>query len=350
VIRAEPDPIPASAADLAIDGGEPLRRRRRTKRDAEKAPQRQAFAPPALVPSWARATGRAGEGEALFAAGASLALLDRFPRREPPCAGALRQRVALQAAAASAKILRLRADADSLRDLRFAVTGEIGAPARILDLWRDLAGRPPAVDGRRLAKAAAALELPLADPEHLAATLRDAGKDGGPVSAATQAAASALVAFPNAPATAAEVLALWVFDCALAVRLRWERPLPLSATKILDPALRAPGADRRAKPGEPAWEPTAAATIALAAASALELGADLSRRAEILLTVAPKLRAKPAQTIVERLLAEDAIAPGEAARAAEMTERSARRLFERLQKLGAVRELSGRPSFRMFGL
>jgi hypothetical protein len=86
----------------------------------------------------------------------------------------------------------------------------------------------------------------------------------------------------------------------------------------------------------------------VAAASALDLGADLSRRAEILLTVAPTLRAKPAQKIVEMLLVEDGVAPGEAARKLLMTKRSARRLFE--TKLGAVRELSGRPSFRMFGL
>jgi hypothetical protein len=108
---------------------------------------------------------------------------------------------------------------------------------------------------------------------------------------------------------------------------------------------------RRAAPApDPAWPKAAAGAIALAAASALDLAADLARRAETLLAVAPKLRAKPAQEIVEKLLAEDAVAPGEAARAAKMTERSARRLFERLQKLGPVRELSGRPSFRMFGL
>ncbi len=308
------------------------------------------FAPPALVPSWARCSGWAGDGDALFAAGASLALLDAFLRRDPPCAGVLRQRLALQAAAASAKILRLRADPDSLRDLRFALTGELGPPARMLELWRDLVGRLPVLDGRQLVKAVEALDLPLADPDSLAAGLRDAGKDGDPVSAATRAAAAAFAAFPDAPAAAAEVLALCVFDCVLADRLRWERPLPLIATKILDPTLRTPGADRRARPGEPRWERTAAMAIALAAASALDLGADLSRRAETLLTVAPKLRARPAQKIVERLLAEDAVAPSEAARAAKMSERSARRLFERLITLGAVRELSGRPSFRMFGL
>jgi len=88
----------------------------------------------------------------------------------------------------------------------------------------------------------------------------------------------------------------------------------------------------------------------LAAASALDLAADLSRRSEILLGVASKLRAKPAAKIVDLLLSEDCVSPAEAARHAPMTDRAARRLFDRLLTLGAVRELSGRPSFRLYGL
>ena len=70
------------------------------------------------------------------------------------------------------------------------------------------------------------------------------------------------------------------------------RPVPLIATKILDPTLRSPGAGRRPRPGDPAWPNAAAGAIALAAASALDLAADLSRRAETLIAVAPKLRAE----------------------------------------------------------
>ena len=88
----------------------------------------------------------------------------------------------------------------------------------------------------------------------------------------------------------------------------------------------------------------------MAAASALDVAADLSRRAEILLAVAPKLRAKPAAKIVELLLSQDCVSPAEAARQAPMTDRAARRLFDRLLALGAARELSGRPTFRLYGL
>jgi Protein of unknown function (DUF1403) len=157
-------------------------------------------------------------------------------------------------------------------------------------------------------------------------------------------------AFPDAPAAEAGVLALWVFDLALALRLRWPRPAPMIATKVLDPGLRPPDVGRRPKPGEPAWSSTAAGAIAAAAAAALDLAADLSRRADTLIAVAPKLRAKPAAKIVDLLLAEDCVSPAEAARHAPMTDRAARRLFDRLVALGAAREFSGRPTFRLYGL
>jgi Protein of unknown function (DUF1403) len=62
------------------------------------------------------------------------------------------------------------------------------------------------------------------------------------------------------------------------------------------------------------------------------------------------LRAKGAARVVELLLADDALAPSRAAKAARLSDRAARRLFERLMELDALRELSGRPSFRLYGL
>jgi hypothetical protein len=157
-------------------------------------------------------------------------------------------------------------------------------------------------------------------------------------------------ACPDAPAAEAEILALSVFDLAIAIRLRWPRPVPLIATKILDPTLRSAGASRRPTPSGAAWPNAAAGAIALAAASALDLAAHLSRGSSILLAVAPKLRSKPAAKIVDLLLAEDCVSPAEAARHAPMTDRAARRLFDRLVALGAARELTGRPTFRLYGL
>jgi Protein of unknown function (DUF1403)/HTH DNA binding domain len=350
VIRAELAPFSDPAPTLGDGGATTLPRRARAKRSAAKAPEWQAFASPAPVPSWARASGRAGQGNPLFAAGAGLALLDAFLRRDPPCAGALRSRLALMSAEASAKILRVNADEAALRDLRFAVGDPLGPAANLLSLWRDCASRPPSLDPARMFDAAARLDLALPDPNSVAASLRACAGEGDPLSSAAKAAALAFCAVPDAPAPPAEIFSLWVFDIALAIRLRWPRPLPLIATKILDPTLRQPDGGQRPRPGERAWEQHAASAIALGAASALDLAAHLSRRSETLLAVAPKLRSKPAQRIVDLMLSQDCVSPAEAARQAPMTDRAARRLFDRLVLLGAARELTGRPTFRLYGL
>jgi Protein of unknown function (DUF1403) len=352
VIRVDLEPSPAPLADPTADVVEfvaaPRRPTQRAKRTAANPLPVQPFSAPAPLPAWARPSGRA-DGDPLFFAGVGLALLDAFLRRDPPCAGALRSRLALKSAAASARILRLNAHEGALRDLRFAVGEELGPAAKLLTLWRDLAGRPPALDAGRLATAAARLDLAV-DPNGLPSSLKACAGEGDPVSAAGKSAALVFSAFPDAPAADAEILALWLFDLALALRLRWPRPVPLIATKILDPTLRLPGADRRPRPGDPAWPNVAAGAIALAAISALDLAADLSRRSEGLLVVAPKLRAKPAAKVVDLVLAEDCVSPAEAARHAPMTDRAARRLFDRLVLLGAAREFSGRPTFRLYGL
>jgi hypothetical protein len=143
VIRANPTLAPDPLADLSEAVAAPGLKRAPPAPKSPGALIRQPF--PSLaaapVPAWARASGRAGEGDPLFAAGAGLALLDAFLRADPPAAGTLRARLALQSAAASAKILRIDADPAALRDLRFAV-GDAGPAARLLQIWRELAARP----------------------------------------------------------------------------------------------------------------------------------------------------------------------------------------------------------------
>jgi hypothetical protein len=97
----------------------------------------------------ARLSGRAGEGEPSFAAGAGLALLDARRRCDPPFAGALGQRLALTSAAAGARLLRLRADEAALRDLRLADSDDPSPAARLLRLMTG--SRLPLRRGLRLA-------------------------------------------------------------------------------------------------------------------------------------------------------------------------------------------------------
>jgi len=99
--------------------------------------------------------------------------------------------------------------------------------------------------------------------------------------------------------------------------------------------------------GPQAWDMACAFSIARGAAAAGDLYRELARRADKLLAIAPRLRGKEAGRMVNLLLEEDAqpAKPG-----FWVSDRSARRLFDRLVALGAVRELTGRGTARLYGL
>src|SRR5262245_30716996 len=138
-------------------------------------------------------------------------------------------------------------------------------------------------------------------------------------------------------------LALWLADAVLAHRLKWPAPVPLIAGQIRRSDLRA-----AARPeGDGAWQTGWTLAYARAAAAAVDLYAELARRAHPLLTAVPTRRGRAAARRIEILLAEDAQA---ATAGASATDRSSRRLFERLVAIGAARELTGRPTFRLYGL
>ena len=197
---------------------------------------------------------------------------------------------------------------------------------------------------KRLAAVAADLQAPL-DPQkaaELAAALREAGGRGRPAPIAAAAAAAAVMALR----ADAEPLAIWAADAALARTLGWPTPLPLLASELF--ARRGAGEGRRPRPGEADWMKLVALAYARAALAALDLAQDLSRRAARLADAAPKLRAKGKTGAIEALLADDAVSA--AAPIAGLSDRARRRLFDRLVALGAARELTGRPTFRLYGL
>ena len=279
-------------------------------------------------------------------------------RADPPFAGALRQRLALRAATACAALARHREDSSALRDAehlsrqrrRDAPTSPAG---RIHRLWRLFASAPnaarradPANRGRSCWISTDATSF-----DGLAEALRDivAGAKH-PLAAAAGACAAAMKLFRDAPSVDAEIFALWLSDLVLARRLGWDAPVPLLATAIAHPSSRRGPSGKRPRPADPDWVDAAAGAYATAAQEAYVLAGELSRRTEKLLAAQPKLRAKRAGRVVELLLGDDAISPARAAKLARLSDRAARRLFDRLIELGAARELSGRPNFRLYGL
>jgi hypothetical protein len=282
--------------------------------------------------------------EAAFTAGAALAALSARVHAAALWSGVWRRRLALKAAAASARMARRGEDEALLRDSLFLCPagGDPGPGGRLLLAWRALDRSDPLADDSvlHLAKTLGlsvddALRGAIAAAQELAASGR-----GAPFAAADTAKA-VLAHRPDA-----ELFALWLADAVLARRLGWALPVPLLAAALLHPSLRS--AVRRPRPGDPAWTQNCCAAHALAAANACDLHAELGRRAEILLAAASKLRAKGAAAVIEALLDDDAVLSSR--RDGSMSARGHRRLFDRLVALGAVRELTGRATSRLYGL
>jgi len=113
--------------------------------------------------------------------------------------------------------------------------------------------------------------------------------------------------------------------------------------------------------GESVPKSLLATTLALKAAvatSKLEgrLATTLAARAAALQAVAPKLRSKGSDAAIDLFLTEDAVAPSGMlsphirGTMMPMTDRAARRLCDRLVELGVIKELTGRATFRLYGV
>jgi len=126
-------------------------------------------------------------------------------------------------------------------------------------------------------------------------------------------------------------------DTSLAQALNLDHLVPLLAVGLKRADLRKQGDDLRL---------ACHRALVSSAVEAVRQAADLARRAAHLRVVAPKLRAKGAGDAVEIFLTRDAVAPS----ALPLPDRAARRLCDRLVDLGAVRELTGRDTFRLYGV
>ena len=299
------------------------------------------------LPAWAhRNNPPETEAEAAFLVGVAFARLDGIVRDNPSWFGVWRNRLVLGAAAASVARSGRIEDEAALRDA-FHLTrpgADPGPAGRRLLAWRALTATSPARWRAQFERAAEALDVPsdeaLSAAIEAAATCAD-GNRMAPFAAVRcyQLARRALAA-GSVGAGEGELLATWLADAVFALKLKWPFALPLL------------GATRRVAGERSAGEGEATQGLlfgyARGAAQAADLAAEFSRRAHKLAEAAPKLRAKGAGAALQALLEEDSLSA--TGKISGLSERGARRLFERLASLGAVRELTGRATFRLYGL
>ena len=292
--------------------------------------------PPAL-PRWVRqSVGRDDIETTMFSTGAALAALDPIARSGDPVGILWRKRLALAAAVAVSHLEGRREGEAQLRDT-FALRkpGEDPGPAgRMLIGWRALGEARALRSTDWPARLPGFFDLP---SEPSAEILRDLGARfvgrTPPLRFVAEAAREVLALGP-----AWRGLALWLADALLARALGWDRPVPLLAVHLPRTAFRLEGE---------AWLAACAAAWGRGAVAAFDLHVDLTRRATALRAANLRRPGKDTAAIITALLTEDALA---AQAGAEASDRAARRLFDRLTSLGLVRELTGRPTFRLYGL
>jgi len=277
------------------------------------------------MPSWVTSTSAETLEDVAFLSGAALNHLHLVLGHEAVPQALLRDRLALRAAEACVAFSGRPERAGELRDaVHLLRPGDLPGPAGETYLvWRRAVERPVSI--KALCRA-----LPAFEPGQIATWL-DAGK-GLSVTRAAMVLEAILREAPRA-----DLAALILADAALAQALGWEHLVPLLAAGLKRADLRKQGDDLRF---------ACHRVLISSAIEAVRQAVDLARRAAHLKSVAPKLRAKGACDAVQMFLTGDAVAPS----ALPLPDRAARRLCDRLVDLGAVRELTGRDTFRLYGV
>lgn len=300
------------------------------------------------VPSWAVPRGFVvTEADAAFMAGSALNTLDGLVRAEPVWAGAWRQRLALTCAVSAMRSLGRVEDEAALRDawvLRKA-GDEPGPAGNILAAWKRAASRAPIIDVESIATFAEMLGLrsddALAELPAFADEIASSGRTA-------PFAAAALVTKLHEARPDAVPLGWLLADIMLARLMRWRHVVPLFMAQAHGAAFRSDGGCGKLRPGDEGFDKAVCLALAYGAAEACRMAAEIARRADRLAEVTPKLRAKGAGEAIRLLLNEDAVSGS--LTTPKLSRFATRRLFERLTEFDAVRELSGRTSFRIYGL
>lgn len=310
------------------------------------APTTKVWSP--RLPSWALSRGHdISESDATFAAGIALKSLDNLIRADPPWLGCWRDRLALKSAAVAARMLGRNEEETGIRDaVLLTSAGDDPGPAGELFMATRLLTRRSQMPGTSFVEEVATL-FSIRWDDNLA-SVTDLIDTAVQARRAAPLAISDLITAISAFRPDAEVLALGLAELVLAQKLNWPKPVPLLLPERFGPAFRTIGGRGRVRPGEPAYPKAICLAMFDGVEAALRSAVEIDRRAARLLAVAPKLRTKGADPVIRTLLMEDAVpasAPG-----SNLSRWAANRLFDRLENLDVVRELSGRSSFRIFGL
>jgi len=300
------------------------------------------------LPAWARQRGRdLTEVDAAFTAGIALKSLDDLVRLDPVWVGCWRSRQALKCAVAATRMMRRNEDEHALRDAQLLTApGDDPGPAGKLFLaMQKVSGRTGSVSTPFIKELAELMALRWDD--NLAAVAEQA--DAALQSArAVPFVVADLITSVTAVRPDAEMLAFMIADCVLAQKLKWPKPVPLLLSERFGPAFRTIGGRGRVRPGEPAFAGALCLALVDGTEAALRSATEIARRADQLLATVPKLRTKGADPVIHSLLNQDAVlasAPG-----TNLSRWASTRMFDRLLSFGAVRELTGRSSFRIYGL
>lgn len=297
-------------------------------------------------PGWVSSKSLETTGIIAFQSGAALTVLDQLvtgPQHGMPLK-LLANRLALSSAVATSKLEgRLAQEADIRDAYHLTSAGEARGPdGDLLAFWREAVRRRPG-SPREI------VDLIGPDLAEDVAGWLDAGQEcartQGPLAGCVTVLRSVLNVDDRA-----ERIACLLSDLVLARALNWPQVMPVSAQRLTKAALRNLIAD-----GQGA-ELAVQARILESLEETIRLSRELVQRAGTLRDVAPKLRAKGSDAAVEVFLTEDAVGPASMlsprirGTSIPMTDRAARRFCDRLVELGVARELTGRPTFRLYGI